>query len=105
MQITFFQESLEDSATDRSRQIGEYVKRMPENDLDVGDMNQICELIAAKFQFPEMPEFAAGQVERDEPVFAQGSDRVSVKVYFPYKGDLSLFRLYYDSTPLSPPPP
>ncbi len=105
MQITFFQDSLDDSATERSRQIRDYVKRMPETDLDVGDVNQICELIAAKFRFPEMPEFAVGQVERDEPVFTQGSDRVSVKVYFPYKGELSLFRLYYSSRPMSPPPP
>ena len=105
MLIIFFQESLHDSATERSRQICEYVKRMPENDLDAGDVDQISELIAAKFRFPEMPEFAAGQVERDEPVFTQGSDRVSVKVYFPYKGELSLFRLYFNSQPLSPPPP
>ena len=52
-----------------------------------------------------MPEFAAGQVERDEPKFTQGSNRVSVTVYFPYKGELSLFRLYYGSQPLYPPPP
>ena len=38
MQITFFQESLDDSATERSRRIREYVKRMPENDLDASDV-------------------------------------------------------------------
>ena len=44
-------------------------------------------------------------MERDEPVFTQGSNQVSMTVYFPYKGDPSLFRLYYGSRPLSPPPP
>ena len=105
MRITFFQESLDDSANERSRQVREYVKRMPESDLDAGEADQVCELIVAKFRFPEMPEFAAGPVERDEPVFTQGSNQVSMTVYFPYKGDPSLFRLYYGSRPLSPPPP
>jgi hypothetical protein len=101
----FVPTTLDSSATERTRQIREYVKKMPEGDLGAGDPDQISELVAAKFRFPEMPEFAPDQVERDDPVFTQGSDRVTIRVYFPYKGDLSLFRLYYSSRPMSPPPP
>lgn len=105
MQITFFQDSLDDASKYRSDQIRQYVKALPETDFDVADKEQMCELIAAKFRFPDLPCFFTGQIERDEPVFTQGSDRVSITVYFPYTGDVSLFRLYHGSRPLRPPPP
>src|SRR5216683_2848197 len=105
MQITFFQNSIDDDSNNRSEQIRRYVKGLPETDFDAANKQHICELIAAKFCFPEMPEFATGQIERDEPIFAQGSERASVNVYFPFKGDVSLFVLYHRSRPLSPPPP
>ncbi len=105
MQITFFQNSLDDESKSRSDQIRQYVKALPETDFDVADKEQMCELIAAKFRFPDLPGFATGEIERDEPVFRQGSRWVSITVYFPYTGDASLFQLYHGSRPLSPSPP
>lgn len=105
MQITFFQNSLDDASKYRSDQIRQYVKALPETDFDVADKEQMCELIAAKFRFPDLPGFATGQTKRDEPVFKQGSACVSITVYFPYTGDVSLFQLYHRSRPVSPPPP
>jgi hypothetical protein len=105
MHVAFFQKSMHEASEDRSRQIRDYVKRLPVTDFDTGDKDQMCQLIAAKFQFPEMPQFATGQVERDEPVFREGDDRVSIKVYFPFTGELSMFQLYHQSRPMIPPPP
>lgn len=105
MQITFFQNSLDDASKYRSDQIRQYVKALPETDFDVADKEQMCELIAAKFRFPDLPGFATGQTKRDEPVFKQGSDCVGITVYFSYTGDVSLFQLYHRSRPVSPPPP
>jgi hypothetical protein len=105
MQTIFFQTSLDDASKYREDQIRRHVKALPETDFEAGERSQICELIAAKYQFPEMPEFASGQIEYDPPAFTQGSDRVSITVYFPCKGDLSLFQLYHRSRPGYPPPP
>jgi hypothetical protein len=89
----------------RADQIRKYVKKLPDTDFDVGERAQMCELISAEFRFRDMPEFASGPIERDEPVFTQGSERVSVKTYIPYKGDVSMFRLYHTTRPGVPPPP
>lgn len=105
MQITFFQDSIDDATTGCAERIREYVKRLPETDFEAADAQQMSEMIAARFRFPDMPEFATGPIERDDPVFTQGSERAAVTVYFPYKGDVSLFRLYHRSRPLSPAPP
>ena len=105
MEITFFQMSLDEAARGRAECIRRYVKQLPETDFDAADAQQMCERIVAQFRFPDLPDFASGPIERDEPVFKQGSDRATVTVYFPYKGDESLFGLYHLSRPLSSPPP
>jgi hypothetical protein len=99
MQITFFCESLHDLYRERCKQVVEYVKRLPESHFDQIDRSQFSELTVAKYALPDMPAFATGDIQRDEPVFIQGSDVVRTTVYFPHQGDPSHFRYYDRSHP------
>lgn len=103
--ITFFQVSMDDASKRRAEHIRNYIRDLPDADFDEADREQMCELIASQFRFPDIPEFAKGQIERDKPTFTQGSAQVSVTVYFPYKGDVSLFELFHRTKPALPPAP
>jgi len=105
MQIGFFQLSMHDVCQEKERQIRAYVKQLPEGDFESADRESLAELVAAKFQFPDIPEFGTEAPECDEPSFTQGSNKASVAVYIPFKGDASLFGLYNSTRPRSPPPP
>lgn len=100
MTTVFFCDSLEDLYREKCEQLQEYVKRLPEAHFDGIDRAQFSELAVAKFRLPDMPAFATGVIQRDDPVFTQGSDLVRTAVYFPYQGEPSDFRYYHRSHPL-----
>lgn len=103
MQITFFCESLDDSYRERCKQLTEFVKTLPESHFDGIDRTQFSELTVAKYRLSDMPAFATGDIQRDEPIFTQGSDIVRTTVYFPYQGNPMGFRYYHRSRPLPSP--
>lgn len=101
--IAFFQTSLDEASAVRSERIRRYVRSLPDADFDPANKEQLCALIAAQFRFPDMPEFAAGEIERGDAVFKQGSNSASITVYFPYAGEVSMFALHAGSYPLPVP--
>jgi len=100
MQITFFSDSLDDLFDEKRRQLIDYVARLPESHFEHIDQEQFSNLTVAKFALPEMPAFATGEIQRDEPRFRQGTDAVVMTVYIPFQGESSHFRYYHHSRPV-----
>jgi len=105
MNITFFQYSIHDAVKARASDIYRHINELSDEEVASSDADLICAQVVADHGLPEMAEFAAGEVERDEPEFERNQRHCTVKVYVPYKGEVSTFSLYDRSRPVSPPPP
>ena len=103
MSITFFSSSMHEEYQARVLQLKQHVKQLPPTDIDGADRSLVCEMIAAKFAFPEYPKFNTGPIERDEEELSEGNPWAYINVYFQYVGDPQLFRLYQSSSPMPPP--
>lgn len=96
----FFRESLHDAQKEAMAALRDEIKRLPVSQITEFERDGICELLCEKYRFRDYPEFAAGDIQRDEAEIPEGSDYAFVNIYIPYKGDPRDFRYYHNSRPM-----
>ncbi len=99
MDMTFFSVSMNDLSDQRTREIIQEVRKLPDSEVDGADPELICRAIVAKHVFGEPPRVLS-DFEIDQPQFPRDSRDAIIDAYISYQGDASMFRLYHSHRPV-----
>lgn len=98
--MELFQTSMQNEFDSRRKVMATEIVQLPDDVIETGTDDTLCERIASRYDFADVPTINADRIERDEAEFTQGSQRLTIKVYFPYSGDASGLFLYYTHSPM-----